>query len=173
MKKTAAHGRATSYLRKMWSIGCSDLNNQLDAAFDSVEELDEALTRMTALKAQQPGKHVWAGGAFYDIAAQVDDRGAVGFVLRPTVEVNHEPPARCRPYAKAELLELVSNGRELVSGHDFCSHCRTTQRGRYANRGANGHRLFLCSTCEHWSETLPQVEALGRRSRLSKLAESA
>lgn len=155
----------------MWSIGCSDLQNQLDAVFETATGLAEALQRMTALKMRDPAKHVWASGDFYDVEARRTESGEVGFLVCPTVELDRELPATCLPYSASELLEVVSAGTEILPAEDYCSSCNEARRGRYANRDASRQPLFLCSTCERWSETLPSVSRPGHRSRPSELTD--
>jgi len=155
------------YLRPVWRIGCCDLQNQLDAVFETASGLAEALDQMTALKARDPAKHVWASGDFYDVVTRRTESGEVGFLVCPTVEFGREPPATCLPYSASKLLEVVSVGTEILPAEDYCSSCNEARRGRYANRDARCQPFFLCSTCERWSETLPSVPRPGRRSRLS------
>ena len=158
------------YLRRMWRVGCSEPNNQLNAAFETVAGLAEALDRLVVLKQANPAAHVWASGYFYDVAAWRTEAGEIGFVVCPTVETDIEPPETCRPYDATELLELAAAGSEVAPAEEDCPTCGQRRRGQYANRSVSGRPLFLCSTCEQWTETLSTVAKPGRRSRRSGLA---
>jgi hypothetical protein len=158
------------YLRQVWRVGCSEPHNQLNAAFETAPGLAEALGRLVVLKQANPAAYVWASGDYYDVIARRTEAGEIGFVVCPTVEVDHEPPATCRPYNVTELLELAAAGAEVVAAEEECPTCGRRRRGRYANQSVSGRPLFLCSTCEQWSETLPTVAKPGRRSCRSGLA---
>jgi hypothetical protein len=159
------------YLRRVWSIGCSDLHRQLEAAFETANDLAMTLDRMIQLKELDPSKHVWAAGDFYDIETSHTEGGEVGFLVRPTIDLDHPPPSTCLPYSATELLGLAATGTVVLPAADHCSSCGDTRRGRYANRDASHRPLFLCSACERWSETLPSVGHPAHRSRESELAE--
>jgi hypothetical protein len=158
------------YLCQVWSVGCSEPNNQFNAAFETAPGLAEALGRLVALMQANPAAYVWASGDFYDVAARRTEAGEIGFVVCPTVETDIEPPESCRPYDATELLELAAAGAEVVAAEEECPTCGQRRRGRYANQSVSGRPLFLCSTCEQWTETLPTVAKPGRRSRRSGLA---
>lgn len=170
MRRSAVPLKDVRYLRHMWRIGCSEPHNQFNAIFETAPGLAEALDRLVVLKQANPAAHVWASGDFYDVAARRTEVGEIGFVVCPTVEIDHELPATCRPYDATELLELAAAGAEVVAAEEECPTCGQRRRGRYANRSVSGSPLFLCSTCEQWTETLPTVAKPGRRSRRSGLA---
>lgn len=155
----------------MWTVGCSEPKDQANAVFETTTEVSDALSRMTALQHDKPSSYIWASGDFYDIVACHVDGDEVGFVVRPSTETESEPPAICLPYDAEEMLEVVAAGTATVAADDDCPTCATRRRGRYANRGVSGQPLFICSTCERWTETLPEVASPGPRSRKSQLAD--
>jgi len=163
-------GGIMRYVRRMWTVGRNQPDNQLDAVFEDVPGLERALDRLVILKQQDERAHVWARGPFYDIEAQLTGAGEIGFVVRPSVEIDHDLPTSCQPFNKAELLALAADDTQILSGEEECPTCRERRRGRYANSTASGTPLFLCSTCEHWTETLPIVRKPGHPLRRSDLA---
>jgi hypothetical protein len=154
----------------MWSVGWNQPHDQLNASFEAAPTLEKALDRLAALKRAHPEAYVWARGDFYDVAARSTEAGDVGFVVCPIAETDSEPPESCSPYSPAEMLELVAAEAEIAPAEEECPTCDERRRGRYANRDQGGYSLFLCSTCGHWTETLPDASAPGRRSRRSDLA---
>jgi hypothetical protein len=155
----------------MWTVGHNQPEDQVNAVFENVAGLAEALDRLKTLKQEDTDVHAWARGPFYDIGVRLTDVGDIGFVVCPTVEADHDLPSTCRPFSKTELLELAAADDTIAPGEDECPTCNERRRGRYANRGASGSPLFLCSTCERWTETLPKVAKPGPRVRESDLAE--
>lgn len=166
----AVREQVLRYLRRMWTVGCSEPNDQFNAAFETAPGLAEALGRLDLLKQAHTAAYVWASGSFFDVAARRTEAGEIGFVVCPTVQRDSEPPKTCRPYKASELLELVAAGTEVVAAEDECPTCGQRRRGRYANLDVVGQPLFLCSTCEQWTQTLPKAAKPGRRSRSSDLA---
>jgi hypothetical protein len=158
------------YFRRMWTIGCSQPHDQLNASFETAPKLGEALSRLAILKHAHPDAHVWASGDFYDVAARRTEAQEVAFVVRPTAETDVEPPVACRPYSASELLELATADAAVLPAEEECPTCGQRRRGRHANRSESGQPLFLCSTCGQWTETLPKAVKPGSRSRRSNLA---
>jgi hypothetical protein len=154
----------------MWRVCCSEPHDQLNAVFETTAGLAETLGRLTVLKHENPAAFVWARGDFYDVAARQIGTGEIGFVVCPSTETDIEPPETCHPYDSAELLELAAADSAVVRAEEECPACGRRRRGRYANRSASGQPLFICSTCEQWTETLPEAAKPGRRSRRSDLA---
>lgn len=169
--RTAVRDRMLRYLRRMWRVGCSEPNNQFNAAFEPVAGLAEALDRLLGLRRENATADVWARGPFYDVGTQRTAAGEIGFVVYPSVEADYELPATCRPYSAKEFLELAAADAEIAPGEEECPTCDQWRRGRYANRSMSGSPLFLCSTCERWTETLPRAAKPGRRSRRSGMAD--
>lgn len=167
----AARPSAPRYLRAMWTVGCSEPHNQLNAAFETSVGLADALARLEELKRERPTAHVWASCDYYDVAARQTETGAIGFVVEPTTETDSEPPRTCQPYDAAELLELDAAEAVVLAAEEDCPTCGQLQRGRHANRSVGGYPLFICSNCEHWTETVPRIRRPGPRSRRSLLAE--
>jgi hypothetical protein len=166
----AARKHMLRYLRRMWRVGCNEPNNQFDAAFESAAGLEEALDRLLDLKRKNATANVWGRGPFYDVSARWTEAGEIGFVVYPSVEADYALPATCCPYSAKELLELAAVDAEITAAEDECPTCNQRRRGRYANRSLSGSPLFLCSTCERWTETVPRAAKPGRRSRRSGMA---
>jgi hypothetical protein len=154
----------------MWSVGCSEPHDQLNAVFETCAELAEALDRLAVLQGENPTAYVWASSDFYDVAARQTEAGGIGFVVCPSTEADSEPPETCQPYDAAELLGLAEAQAAVLSAEEECPTCAQRRRGRYANRTAGGQALFICSTCERWTETLPTTPPPGPRLRKSQLA---
>jgi len=155
----------------MWRVGRSEPHDQVNAVFETMPDLAEALGRLAVLKRERPTTYVWASGDVFDVAVRQLETGEIGFVVCPTTETDSEPPASCYPYGTGELLKLAAAEAAVVPADEECPTCGQRCRGRYANRSTNGGPFFLCSTCEQWTETLPTTTKPGRRSRRSSLAE--
>jgi hypothetical protein len=155
----------------MWEVGYSEPGNQANAVFETWTELGGALSRLVVLKQTHPTAYVWATGDFYAVAARLTERGKIGFVVCPTTETDSEPPESCRPFSASELLELNARDDTVLPAEEECPTCGLRRRGRYANVSVSGYPLFVCSSCDQWTETLPTTAPPGERLRPSDMAQ--